>query len=76
MGRVFRGQKHVLKQLSAGMKLIHFLFVVSHIQHISQKKPNLNALVCIYKDLPKHHSCDQNELFCFVMRVLTLQSRN
>ena len=35
--------------------------------HISQKKPNLNALVCIYWDLPKHHSCDENELFCFVM---------
>jgi len=27
MGLVFRGQKHVLKQLSAGTELIHLLYV-------------------------------------------------
>ena len=35
--------------------------------YVSQKKPNLNALVCIYKDLPEHHSCNQTKFICFVM---------
>ena len=31
MAHVFRGQKHVLKQLSAGTEPIHLLYVVSQV---------------------------------------------
>ena len=55
MAHVFRGQKHVLKQLSAGTELIHLLYVVSQVWCcILAKRNGTGTLGFHLQDLSKH----------------------